>query len=183
LWRRARSRTGTTNLSASTRTTSRQLQRDSMTTSFARREAGEAAKAGGAGSNGNASPRGGRVLRASMIAHAHATPPRQRPQRPVSPQDPRQPTRKRQGLTQAEVRAAIAAQGGRCAIGGEPLGELAVVDHCRVCARTHGHAPERGCRSCYRAILCSAHNLALGAFRDDPDALRRAATYVGHGRH
>ena len=118
-----------------------------------------------------------------MNAPARAMPLRQRRQRPLTVQDPRQPTRTRQGLSQAEVRAAIAAQGGRCAIGGEPLGGSIVVDHCHACALRHGHAPERGCRSCYRAIVCSAHNLALGAFRDDPDALRRAAIYVGHGRH
>jgi hypothetical protein len=118
-----------------------------------------------------------------MNAPARAMPPRQRRQRPLSAADPRQPTRPRQGLSQAEVRAAIAAQGGLCAIGNEPLGMSIVVDHCHACALTHGHAPERGCRGCFRAITCGAHNLALGAFRDDPDVLRRAAIYVGHGKH
>jgi hypothetical protein len=108
---------------------------------------------------------------------------RQRRQRPLGVSDPRQPTAKRQGLTQAEVAAAIRAQGGRCAIGGEPLGALVAVDHCHACARLHGHAPERGCPACFRGITCTAHNTALGAFGDDPAILRRAAVYVGHGRH
>jgi hypothetical protein len=108
---------------------------------------------------------------------------RQRPQRPLGVADPRRPTAKRQGLTQSEVAAAIVAQGGRCAIGGEPLGALVMVDHCHQCARLHGHNPERGCPACYRGISCNMHNSALGAFNDDPIVLRRAAVYVGHGRH
>jgi hypothetical protein len=108
---------------------------------------------------------------------------RQRRQRPLGVSDPRQPTAKRQGLTQAEVAAAIRAQGGRCAIGGEPLGALVAVDHCHACARLHGHAPERGCPACFRGITCTAHNTALGAFGDDPAILRRAALYAAHGKH
>jgi hypothetical protein len=108
---------------------------------------------------------------------------RQRRQRPLGGTDPRQPTAKRQGLTQAQVLAAIRAQGGRCAIGGEPLGALVMVDHCHQCARLHGHTPERGCPACFRGISCNRHNAALGAFEDDPAVLRRAALYVGHGRH
>ncbi len=108
---------------------------------------------------------------------------RQRRQRPLGFSDPRQPTAKRQGLSQAQVAAAIVAQGGRCAIGGEPLGTLVAVDHCHRCARLHGHNPERGCPSCFRGISCNTHNSALGAFADDPAILRRAAIYVGHGRH
>ena len=108
---------------------------------------------------------------------------RQRRQRPLGVSDPRQPTAKRQGLTQSEVAATILAQGGRCAIGGEPLGAAVVVDHCHACALRHGHAPERGCPSCFRGITCVKHNTALGAFDDNPAFLRRAAVYAAHGRH
>ena len=107
---------------------------------------------------------------------------RQRRQRPLSPADPRQSTRKRQGLTQLQVRAAVAAQGGRCAIGGEPLGALVMVDHDHALARLHGHDPGRGCPSCFRGIACNAHNTALGAFGDDPELLRRAADYIERSR-
>jgi hypothetical protein len=108
---------------------------------------------------------------------------RQRRQRPLSAGDPRQPTAKRQGLSRLQIAAAIRLQDGRCAIGGEPLGEHYAVDHCHACAATHGHDPERGCPGCFRGIVCHGHNFALGAFRDDPEALRRAAEFVGHGRH
>ena len=107
---------------------------------------------------------------------------RQRRQRPLGVTDPRQPTAKRQGLTQSEVAAAILAQGGRCAIGGEPLGALVAVDHDHELARRHGHAPERGCPACFRGITCTPHNTALGAFGDDPALLRRAAAYVERRR-
>jgi hypothetical protein len=107
---------------------------------------------------------------------------RQRRQRPLGTLDPRQPTRKRQGLTRLDVAAAVVAQGGRCAVGGEPLGSQYAVDHDHALAARHGHAPERGCPSCYRGIVCNTHNAALGAFGDDPAVLRRAADYVERRR-
>lgn len=79
--------------------------------------------------------------------------------------------------------AAIVAQGGRCAIGGEPLGALVAVDHDHELARLHGHAAERGCPACFRGVVCNGHNAALGAFDDDPALLRRAADYVERRRY
>lgn len=109
--------------------------------------------------------------------------PRQRRQRPLSPADPRQPTAKRQGLDRIQLRAMVAAQGGLCAVGGEPLGPTYMVDHCHDCARRHGHAPNRGCLQCFRGIVCMSHNTALGLFGDDVAGLVRAAQYAGHGLH
>jgi hypothetical protein len=71
-----------------------------------------------------------------------------------------------------------AAQGGRCPIGLEPLGAAFAVDHDHVLAVRHGHAAQRGCRSCVRALVCNKENAALGAFGDDPVRLRRAADYI-----
>ncbi len=108
---------------------------------------------------------------------------RQRRQRPLGAGDPRQPTAKRQGLSRVQIAAALRAQNGLCAIGGEPLGASFTVDHCHACAARHGHPVERGCVSCFRALICNGHNVALGAFGDSPELLRRAAAYASHGRH
>jgi hypothetical protein len=103
---------------------------------------------------------------------------RQRQQRPLSPRDPRAPTRKRQGLSRLAVAELLTQQGGRCILGGEPLGEDFAVDHDHLLAATHPHPDDVGCPLCVRGILCRAKNAALGAFHDDPDELRRAADYV-----
>jgi Recombination endonuclease VII len=104
--------------------------------------------------------------------------PRQRPQRPLGVTDPRQPTAKRQGLGRLQIAAAIAAQSGRCAAGGEPLGSEYGVDHCHVCARLHGHTVTTGCARCYRGIVCARHNSALAGFGDAAAGLRRALEYL-----
>lgn len=107
---------------------------------------------------------------------------RQRPQRALSAADRRAPTAKRQGLTRLEVDALLAEQGGRCALGGEPLTADFVVDHDHLLASQHGHSPRVGCVLDVRGLLCRAHNGALGVFHDDPDELRRAAVYVAWRR-
>jgi hypothetical protein len=75
------------------------------------------------------------------------------------------------GRTPDEIQALLEAQDGRCKIcsreiliGGRKLNSMAV-DHC------HESGEVRG-------ILCSACNRGLGLFRDDPDSLRKAATYL-----
>jgi hypothetical protein len=103
---------------------------------------------------------------------------RQRRQRPIGPTDPRRSTRTRQGLTPVEVAELHARQQGKCAIGLEPLGQRYTVDHDHLLAAAHGHDPATGCRHCVRGLLCYRHNRALGSFRDDAEALARAARYV-----
>jgi recombination endonuclease VII len=75
----------------------------------------------------------------------------------------RQHYRKKYGLTPEQVQAMFVAQGDRCAICGrlEALG----VDH------HHGTGEIRG-------LLCRGCNQGLGNFRENPDALRRAAAYL-----
>jgi hypothetical protein len=106
----------------------------------------------------------------------------QRRQRPLSPRDPRAPTRKRQGLSRLAVDELLTIQGGRCKLGGEPLGADFIVDHDHLLAASHPHPVDVGCPLCVRGILCRAKNTALGAFHDSPDELRRAAEYVAWRR-
>jgi hypothetical protein len=103
---------------------------------------------------------------------------RQRHQRPLSISDRRTPTHSRQGLTRIEVAELHARQEGRCAICGEPLPARFVVDHDHALAAAHGHDPKVGCRACVRGVIHYRCNKALGLFRDDAEALRRAAIYV-----
>jgi hypothetical protein len=104
--------------------------------------------------------------------------PRQRRQRPLSRSDRRFPANLRQGLSPIEVEALYAQQQGTCAIGGEPLPPRYTVDHDHTLAAAHGHDPTVGCKGCVRGLLCHRHNRALGSFRDDAEALARAARYV-----
>lgn len=76
------------------------------------------------------------------------------------------------GLTVEQYEAMYRAQGGVCAICSRvPSGkkDRLAVDHC------HESGAVRG-------LLCDACNKALGGFRDNPDALRKAAEYVEHHR-
>ncbi|MFF5362342.1 endonuclease VII domain-containing protein [Streptomyces scabiei] len=67
------------------------------------------------------------------------------------------------GITEAERDGLIASQGGVCCI---CLAALPVhVDHCHETGRVRG-------------VLCFSCNAALGQFKDRPDVMRRAATYV-----
>jgi hypothetical protein len=112
----------------------------------------------------------------------NATAIRQRRQLALGPSDPRRSRDKRQGLSPEAVRAAMQAQGGLCAICARPLGALFTVDHDHFLAERHGHDPRRGCPSCFRGILHTPCNTALGAFNDDPIVLRRAADYIERRR-
>lgn len=81
-------------------------------------------------------------------------------------------------MTLAKYRELLAAQGGRCAI-------------CRTDAPTdvrtirfhidHDHSccpGPRSCGRCVRGLLCHACNTALGNFKDDPEILEAALTYL-----
>ena len=77
----------------------------------------------------------------------------------------------------------LAKQGGACAICGltssgtvdDRTGKLRrlAIDHDRSCC-----PGLRSCGQCIRGLLCSGCNTGLGALRDDPALLKRAAEYV-----
>jgi hypothetical protein len=67
------------------------------------------------------------------------------------------------GLTPAQHDEMVAAQDGRCAIC--RLDRPLKVDHCHASGKV-------------RALLCGPCNTSLGAFRDDPDLIERAAAYI-----
>ena len=70
----------------------------------------------------------------------------------------------RHRLTLAQYQAMLDAQGGVCALCHQPGRRLCI---------DHDHATGR-----VRALLCWTCNVGLGNFGDDPEALRRAATYL-----
>jgi hypothetical protein len=72
--------------------------------------------------------------------------------------------RRRRGASREQYEAMYKAQRGRCAICGTPHDVLHV---------DHDHSTGR-----VRGLLCGRCNLALGHFRDDPEALRAAARYL-----
>ncbi|MFE0331056.1 endonuclease VII domain-containing protein [Streptomyces sp. NPDC058960] len=67
------------------------------------------------------------------------------------------------GITEAERDELIASQAGVCCIC--PSAPAAHVDHCHQTGKVRG-------------VLCFSCNAALGQFKDRPDVIRRAATYV-----
>lgn len=74
-------------------------------------------------------------------------------------------------VTKEWYQAAYKRQDGRCAICGDetPL----FVDHDHECC-----PGARSCGLCVRGLICRSCNTGLGNFRDDPDLLDNAATYV-----
>jgi hypothetical protein len=76
------------------------------------------------------------------------------------------------------VEALRVQQEGRCAICRKPLPARFTVDHDHRLGGLHGHDPKVGCRYCVRGLLCFTCNKGLGTFRDDAEALARAARYV-----
>lgn len=73
----------------------------------------------------------------------------------------------RHGITQAEWDAMVLAQEGRCAICEATNGDLRI---------DHDHTT-----GVIRGLLCDLCNRGIGYLRDNPDHLRRAATYLGGG--
>lgn len=71
--------------------------------------------------------------------------------------------RRQYGITEAERDELVASQGGVCCICLAAVSEH--VDHCHQTGRVRG-------------LRCFSCNAALGQFKDRPDVIRRAATYV-----
>jgi hypothetical protein len=51
-------------------------------------------------------------------------------------------------------------------------------DHDRAVAEGHPHDPTKGCKGCFRGMICRQCNSGLGFFRDDIESLRRAVRYL-----
>lgn len=81
--------------------------------------------------------------------------------------------RRTYGITVAEYKSMLRAQGGRCGICAtpEPGGrhDTFAVDHDHLTGQVRG-------------LLCDRCNIGLGYFKDDPDTLRAAIDYVGRDR-
>lgn len=71
---------------------------------------------------------------------------------------------KKYGLTSQDYADMLTDQGGRCAVCDVMMPKPAV-DHCHV----NGHV---------RGLLCSSCNIGLGAFKDNPNALQSAISYL-----
>lgn len=84
----------------------------------------------------------------------------------------------RRGLTDEQVRAQIAAQGGVCLLC-RRVPDRWDIDHDHSCPRCGG---EVGCARCFRGMLCRQCNSGLGFFRDDVSALLRAVAYLRASR-
>ena len=69
------------------------------------------------------------------------------------------------GVTPEMYQAMLDAQDNCCAICGEPFTKSAHVDHCHASGKV-------------RALLCGGCNRGLGQFKDDPERLTAAATYL-----
>jgi hypothetical protein len=107
----------------------------------------------------------------------------QRDKRATSP-DPLRSRREslaRYGLTFEEFDVMLAAQGGRCKICGttEP-GDVRAgprgwhVDHYHTCCNTR----KRSCGKCFRGIICSNCNRALGLLGDDEAVVQAMLDYL-----
>ena len=89
----------------------------------------------------------------------------------------RDSTRERRfGLDREAFDAMLHAQGGACAICGttDPGKSYWNVDHDHSCCAPGSPV----CGKCVRGLLCSRCNHGLGNFKDDPDRLRAAITYL-----
>lgn len=103
------------------------------------------------------------VLYAKTLCHQHYTRERQASKR---------------GLSLTQLSDMFHAQSGGCAICGRgertkhPLSQKVMelsIDHCHVTGRTRG-------------LLCDRCNRGIGLLQDDPELLRKAATYIEHHR-
>lgn len=79
---------------------------------------------------------------------------------------------KRYGITADQFDALLAKQGGACGICGTTAATWHV-DHDHSCCPTI-----YTCGKCIRGILCNYCNVGLGNFRDNPDLVERALSYL-----
>lgn len=78
----------------------------------------------------------------------------------------------RYGITVEDYQRMLGAQGGVCAICGSDDPKMRKGARQRFCV-DHDHETGR-----VRGLLCMPCNTALGGFRDDPERLRKAVTYL-----
>lgn len=76
--------------------------------------------------------------------------------------------RMRYNLEEDELKELYGIQGGKCAICDDPIQLMAKKTHI-----DHDHESGQ-----VRGILCLGCNLGLGHFRDDPQRLQKAITYL-----
>lgn len=81
--------------------------------------------------------------------------------------------KRRHNMTPDEFAERLREQDGKCAGCGEAWDEQFHVDHDHACCPT-----EFGCGDCVRGLLCRPCNQGLGLLNDDPQRLRRLATYL-----
>ena len=83
--------------------------------------------------------------------------------------------RRTYGITPAQYREMLEAQGGGCAICGQvhPDGRVLVVDHDHGCCPT-----QHSCGNCVRGLLCTVCNMYLGGLREDVVRLAAMITYL-----
>lgn len=84
---------------------------------------------------------------------------------------------KRYGLSPAQVADMLARQQGKCLICGisqDDASQVFAVDHDHACCSDSSYT----CGKCVRGILCRTCNSGLGYFRDSPDLLQKAITYL-----
>ncbi len=90
------------------------------------------------------------------------------------------------GITPERYAEMLVAQGGACALcGSADPGGKPNASGVRQFAIDHDHAccpREKSCGECIRALLCAPCNNGLGCFRDNAEALRRAAEYIERHR-
>lgn len=84
------------------------------------------------------------------------------------------------GLTAEQYDALYVLQGGRCAICQVATGasKRLAVDHDHHQAMLDGHAPDKGCPSCIRGLVCSTCNSALAHARSQVAFFERGAEYL-----
>lgn len=73
--------------------------------------------------------------------------------------------KRKYGTTPADVEKLLLEQDNRCLICGNQLEGTPRIDHCHLTLRIRG-------------LLCHHCNVGLGHFRDSPERLRRAASYL-----